>query len=85
MAWTEIWSMNLFMELKQMKTKDKEQVSTERIRMFAPFKNAKHYTDFHNAIINGIPKIHHWEISCLMQMVVSTWHEDPELAKELWK
>ena len=57
----------------------------ERIRMFASFKDAKHYTDFHEAEINGIPKAHHWDMFCLMQMMVSTWHEDPELAKKLWK
>ena len=57
----------------------------ERIRMFASFKDAEHYTDFHEAVINGIPKAHHWDMFCLMQMMVSTWHEDPELAKKLWK
>ena len=85
MAWTEIWSMNLIMELKQMKTKDKEQVSTKRIRMFAPFKDMGHYNTMLEGVLNPIPKKHHFNLHLILQMMISTWKEDPELAKKMWK
>ena len=68
-----------------MKTDVKADLKSERQRMFAPFIDAEHYNKFHNAVMNGIPEKHHWDIMILMQQTISTWHENPELAKELWK
>ena len=62
-----------------------ETPKAEKIRMFAPFNDAEHYNSFYNAVMNGIPSKHHWDIMILMQQMASTWHENPELAKELWK
>ena len=57
----------------------------EKVRMFAPFKNEQHYTQFHNAVMNGIPKKHHWDIMLLTQMMISTFREEPEVADRLFK
>jgi len=68
-----------------MKTKDKEQVSTEKIRMFAPFQDMEHYNTMLGGVFNSMPEQHHFNLTLMLQMMVSTWHENPELAKELWK
>ena len=58
---------------------------TEKVRMFAPFKDEQHYNQFHNAVMNGIPKKHHWDIMLLTQMMISTFREEPEVADKLFK
>ena len=62
-----------------------ENKKAEKVRMFAPFKNEQHYTQFHNAVMNGIPKKHHWDIMLLTQMMISTFREEPEVADRLFK
>ena len=62
-----------------------ETPKAEKIRMFGPFNDAEHYNSFYNAVMNGIPSKHHWDIQILIQQMVSTWHENPALAKEVWK
>ena len=60
-------------------------MKTEKVRMFAPFKNETHYNDFHGAVMNRIPKKYHWEIMLLTQMMISTFREEPKVADKLFK
>ena len=62
--------------------KDKK---AETMRMFAPFKDEEHFNRMHNAVLNGMPKKNHFDVTLLLQMTISTFREKPEVADRLFK
>lgn len=67
--------------------KDKSAVihNGKPMRMFAPFKDEEHFNRMHNAVLNGMPKKNHFDVTLLLQMTISTFREKPKVADRLFK